>query len=817
MSASRDRTPDGRPVSGIALRGAAPWLARISRRRLSQIAGRLRLNGLQDAVEVIRDRWGVPHIYARNTADLFYAQGFVHAQDRLWQMDFQRRLASGRLAEVLGGRALPVDRWLRILGFRRVAEVEADLTPPEVRIELEAYAAGVNAWIACGRFPIEFTLLRYRPEPWLPADSLVWAKMISWSLSFNWESELLRAQLIARLGAERAAELEPAYPARCPLIVPAGANYAGIGEAAQRLAEEARPFTGPAAGEGVGSNNWAVSGARSMTGMPLLAGDMHLPMGIPAIWYENHLVELTGAEDALDVTGISLPGAPGVASGHNGHVAWSFTAAFADVQDTYLEHLRRRSETGGVEYEFCGQWLPAEVIREEIRVRGGKPVSEEVVVTRHGPIIDALAGDLRSGVGLPRGEGGLALSWTAFEPETMLAAVRQMNRAKTCASFREGLQHWTSPAVNIVYADTRGDIAYHLIGRVPMRRGGDGRVPAPGWTGEYEWQGAIPFDELPQRLNPPEGYLVTANNRVAAEDYPHFISHEYATGNRAQRITELIVERDRLDLAAMQTMQFDRVSPQARIVARALGGLTTQDPELAAVAASMRAWDGDLTPDSREAAICACFAVQMARLILRDRLGDLAERYMGRGPTPVVADGSLFVHRAQEWLEDQLARPDSPWYDLGDGETRDAVMARALRAALSELEQRLGPVGWAWGRLHTLTFLHYLGRVEPFASLFNRGPFPIGGDGNTVWATGSRLHGPQPAYTIGPPFRFVADLGDLRHARAILAPGQSGQPGSPFYEDQVGAWFAGEYHPMLYDRGDIEREAFARLTLEPAA
>jgi penicillin amidase len=729
-------------------------------------------------------------------------------------MDCQRRLASGRLAEVLGARALPVDRWLRILGFRRVATIEAEQMSVAARSEMEAYAAGVNAWIQQDRLPLEFSLLRYRPEPWTPTDSLAWAKMISWSLSMNWESELLRARLVALLGAQRAAELEPAYPARCPLVVPPEVAYDQIGEEAERLVAESRsyvgprPNAGPPVQEGVGSNNWAIAGERSATGTPLLAGDMHLPMGIPAIWYENHLIELSDSGAGLDVTGISLPGAPGVVSGHNGCVAWSFTAAFADVQDTYLEHLRPDS-AGDLECEYEGRWGPVQSVDEVIRVRGGRALTERVILTRHGPIIDPIAGDLCE-------DGSLALRWTAFEPETMFEALRSMNRARTCAEFREALRHWTSPAVNVVYADTQGKIAYQLAGRVPVRARGDGRLPVPGWSGEYEWQGYIPFDELPQRHDPPEGYLVTANNKIVSDDYPHFISAEYATGNRAQRIVELITERDRLDVPDMQAMQLDQVSPLARIVARALGALSPEDPELASVVAAMRDWDGRLTPDSMEAAVCQNFVVQMARLMLHDRLGALAERYMGRGPALVVAEGSLFAHRAQEWLEEQLRSPDSTWYDLGGGERREEVMLRALRASLDDLRQRLGDGEWSWGRLHTVTFTHPLGTVEPFASIFNRGPYPVGGDSNTIWATGNRMNGSRPGNTIGPPFRFVADLGDLRHAWANLAPGQSGQPGSPSYDDQIAAWFSGEYHPMLYDRCEVEREAVARLILEPA-
>jgi penicillin amidase len=681
-------------MSGVRWKQAlTPWsqipvrvLLHLSRRQLPQIDGMLRLDGLHDAVEVLRDRWGVPHIYARTVHDALYAQGFVHAQDRLWQMDFQRRVTAGRLAEVVGKPALDADRWMRILGLRRVAEAEARGLEPGLRAELDAYAAGVNAWIAQRRLPVEFTLLRYSPEPWTAADSLAWAKMLSWTLSINWESELLRAQLVSRLGPERAKALEPPDSGRCPYVIPPGTQYAW--GTAQTLATAARQFTGPTVAEGVGSNNWAVSGARTAAGAPLLANDMHLLMSVPSIWYENHLVAAVGeGEGGLNVIGVSLPGAPGVVSGHNGAVAWGFTAGFADVQDLYVEHLRR-SDSGAIEYEYRGEWLPAAVHREEIRVRGGDPVVEEVVVTRHGPIIDALAAELRPGV------NGLALRWTAREPETTLAALHGMNRARNCDEFRVALRLWSAPVLNVVYADVQGDIAYHLAGRVPIRSRGDGSLPVSGATGEYEWLGYVPFDELPQSRNPAEGYLVTANNRVVADHYPHFISGEYAAGNRARRIVDLIEAGERLDVPAMWAMQFDQVSPMARLVADALATLDPADAAQAGVLDAMRRWDGTLSAESAEAAIYKRFMVHLARILLPEDMGDLADRYLGEGPAPVIAGPSLFAQRAREWLEAQLSQPES---------VQDAMRC-ALRLTLEELRTRLGPPeNWAWGRLHLLT------------------------------------------------------------------------------------------------------------------
>jgi penicillin amidase len=783
---------------------------------LAQTRGTLRLPGLHAPVEVLRDRWGVPHIYGRGIHDLLFAQGFVHAQDRLWQMEFNRRLVAGRLSEVVGQATAPVDCWMRILGMRRAAEAGLGLLRGDIRAELDAYVAGINAFIGRGKLPIEFTLLRYQPEPWAIADSLAWAKMMSWTLSVNWESEILRAQLIARLGPAHAAELEGGWLPDWPTILPAEWRaFSEIGRAALARAEAARPFVGPAPQDGVGSNNWVIAGARTFTHKPLLANDMHLLMAIPSIWYENHLVvqtdaPSTGSEGELDVTGVTFPGIPYVVAGHNAHVAWGFTNGFPDVQDLYMEHLRR-SDDGQVQYEFQGEWRAAQVRREEVRVKGAAPITQEVVSTRHGPIINVLAPDFI-------GEQPLALRWTSSEPDTLVHAIWGMNRARSCGEFREALRDWAAPAQNTVYADTAGHIGYSFPGKVPIRAKGDGSVPVPGWTGEYEWVGYVPFEELPHLYDPPAGYIVTANNRVAGADYPYFIGHEFCMGDRAQRITELIEARDKINVAYVRRMHFDLVSPTARAIADHISGLVCDDAELMTVAKMMTGWDGDLAADSPQAAIYEVFMRRCIALLLRDKLGaDLAARYAGKGPTPGLAGSSFFGQRSWEWLQKTLATPDSHWFDLGHGERRDDIISLALRETVDFLKERLGPASsdWAWGKLHQIRFSHTMGQVAALAPLFNRGPFPLGGDGNTIWATGSGMAALGSDQVVGPPFRLIADLADWRDSSGLLAPGNSGQPGSRHYDDQIGAWFTGEYHPLLFTRGDVEREAVGRLTLMP--
>jgi penicillin amidase len=674
------------------------------RRPLARTKGTLRLPGLQDEVEILRDRWGVPHIYASNFHDLLLAQGFVHAQDRLWQMDFHRRLVAGRLSEIMGQATVPVDYWMRTLSMRRVAEREVDLLSPKARIHLEAYAAGINARMTQGRLPVEFALLHYRPEPWTVADTLSWVKMMSWYLSVNWESELLRAQLNKHLGAERARELQPSYPEEQPYIVPPGIDFAALDTSPLERAEAVRPFAGPTARDGLGSNSWGLAGSRTATGAPLLANDMHLFMTLPSMWYENHLI----TKD-LNVTGVTFPGIPGVVSGHNGHVAWGFTNGYADVQDLYVERLRRTGDRNGkssVQYEYQGQWLEAELIHEEIRVKGGQPTIKQVIITRHGPIINALASDLvgepwpQSFNGGPFGivEGtpsetteGLALRWTSLEPDRMIEAVFAMNQARDCVEFREALRHWTAPVQNVAYADTKGNIAYSYPGKVPIRAKGDGCVPVPGWIGEYEWLGYIPFEELPHLYNPPQGYIVTANNRVVGDSYRYHLGNEFASGDRAQRIVELIEACERIDVAYVKGMHFDQVSHTAYAIGRYLRQLPVEDPELAAVVERMRDWDGTLDAGSVPAAIHEVFLRRMIQLLLRDKLGDLTIRYAGKGPTPVLAETSLFGSTSWVWLLKVLSQSSSPWFDQGHSETRDDVMRSALRQTIDFLKSELGP------------------------------------------------------------------------------------------------------------------------------
>ncbi len=762
----------------LAGAGTGAWLAW---RAFPTISGRLAVPGLGAPVEVIRDRWGIPHLYATSAHDLFFAQGYVHAQDRLWQMDFNRRVPSGRLSELFGEVTLSSDRFLRTVGMHRAAEDEQAHLDPESAQTLDAYAAGVNAWIARSgsRLPIEFALLRYRPEPWTPTDSLAFGKLLAWILGGNWRYQLLRAHLIARFGVEGMRVLVPPYATNAPVIIPAGTRTSDWQQTALlRLLDQ------PGLSSGIGSNNWVLSGSRTATGRPLLANDPHLEAQMPSIWYEMHLVG-----GPYDVTGVALPGVPGVVIGHNAHVAWGVTNAPTDVQDLFIERFHPTDPT---RYLYRGRWEPAKIVREAIRVRGRPDVLETVRITRHGPIIN----DVVEGL-----DTFLALRWTALEPGTVSASVLRLDRARTWDEFRAALRLWTVPAQNFVYADRRGNIGYQLPGRIPIRANGDGMVPVPGWTGEYEWVGEIPFERLPSSFNPPRGAIVTANNRIVPDRYAYQLSQEWDPGFRARRIETLLAPLHRASIEDMEAIQMDLVSLPGRETVRALHDIhITGDPE-AGLLQDLRTWDGVLRADSRPAAIYEAFRLALLPLVFKDVLGDdLYKRYLERGEAWQVA------------LLGLLRDPSSRWWGPGG---RDTVVAQALREARDLLTRRLGPdrSNWTWGRLHAMRFVHPLGRIGALSWFFNAVAPPTGGDLFTVNNGG---FSPQAfSQIIVASYRQIIDLSDWDRSIAINTTGQSGLPLHRHYRDFVSRWATGGYHPMLFSRPRIQQEAEGTLALTP--
>jgi penicillin G amidase len=820
-------------IAGVAL-GAIAGLSGVTaltmvRRPLARTSGQLSLPGLAAPVQILRDRWGVPHIYARSTSDLFMAQGYVHAQDRLWQMELQRRTGLGRLAEVFGPVALDTDRFVRVLGFNRVVQREAQALEGEARMVVDAYVRGINAFLAQNprRLPIEFTILRLRPEPWQAEDVLVWAKMMALNLSRDWMTDLLRARIVAAVGPERAALLEPEYPPAHPLTIPPGVRYGDtLGADALRMAAAAAPFTGSSAA-GQGSNAWAVNGTRTASGRPLLASDPHLILQVPSLWYENHL---SGGD--IHVAGASIPGIPCVVIGHNERVAWGLTNGENDVQDLFIERFDPGDPT---RYQFQGAWEQATIVRERIVVKGqAEPTIEEVRITRHGPIISPLVSPgseedkktRRQGEGQDGGEGSssphlpvslsehLALRWAALDPGPNIAAALELNRAHDWASFRAAVAKWVMPTQNFIYADVEGHIGYTLGGALPIRARGDGLLPVPGWTGEYEWTGMIPPDELPHVLDPDEDFVASANTQIAGASYPYALPGEYLPGYRAARIRQLIAQTAQHSVKSFSAIQGDQRSLPGLELAALAGRLAAPTSIARQAREALAAWDGELTADSIAGAIYA----RLREKLLQAAYSDVAEPLgfvAGLGVfTALPATGYLW-RALPQLLERLAARDDSR---LPGGRSSDQLLSDAWEATIAELRAELGDdVGeWRYGRYHTLTLRHPLGASAALAPLFNRGPYPIGGDSDTVRMGHSpRQFAGQPIY-VAPSYRQICDLSNWDLSVSIHAVGQSGQPGSKHYADLVDAWRMMQYHPMAWSRARVEDVTSERLTLEPA-
>jgi penicillin amidase len=804
-------------LSAASLAGlSAGTYSLLTHRPQPQKSGTLRLSGLHEAVEVITDNYGVPHIYARNEDDLYFAQGYIHAQERLWQMELNRRIASGRLSEIFGTIALETDRFCRRLGMHRSAAEEVERLSENSKSVLNAYASGVNAFMqgSADQLPVEFTLLRLKPMPWKIADSIQWAKFMGWTLSGNWETELIRARLIARLGVERAARLEAGYDPRHPLIIPSGVAYQGINAGMLEQYQQIKELSGFGMLGGA-SNNWVVDGTMTATGAPILCNDPHLGQTAPSIWFECHLV----AGD-VDVIGATFPGSPGVVIGHNRYIAWGVTNAISDTQDLYIEKFNPRNP---YEYEYQGQWEKARVVREEIKIRGQmEPLIEEVRITRHGPILTGMSSSSND-------EGAdelpLALRWTGLEQCKIVNSVQKLNRATNWEEFRDAMRDWDVPPQNFVYADRDGNIGYIMAGAIPIRAKGQALVPSPGWTGEYEWTGMIPFNELPQSYNPEQHFIVTANNRVIDDSYPYYITNEWLNGYRAQRIAQLLQERaarSKLTPADMAAIQADQYALPAIEIVPYILQLPADTPLKRAVQEVMQSWDYVLSPESIAAAIYITFLDKLERIVFDAVLGDdpeLLQRYLGTGSSALALQNG-YASRSRPLLIRLLKERDDAWFAnsaITNGpRTWQAALTAAFDAAIGELSDKRGTniLRWQYGALHTMTYNHVLGAIKPLARFFNRGPFPVGGDVDTVNMGAVLPNRPEVVVTV-PSYRQIVNLGNMADSLSGHAPGQSGHPASKHYDDFISMWLHVQHHPMLFERGKIEKNVEGTLNILP--
>lgn len=753
-----------------------------------------RIPQLAADVTIIRDTNAVPHIFAEGPLDAYRALGYVHAQDRFFQMEMARRIGAGRLSEIIGATGLRSDRFMRTLGIGRLADVSVERVDPATRKALDAYSEGVNAWLQSPetKRPPELILLGIKPEPWRSADSAVWSRLMALLLSGNWTEEMLRAQLATQLTPQQIIDLWPGEPADGPTTV------ASLERPAQRIdfaaiAQAVPNFLLQASA----SNEWVVSGDRSTTGKPFLANDPHLGFRAPGMWYLARIVTPTFAG-----AGATFPGQPFFAIGHNNHLAWGFTSTHADTQDLFLENLNPDDPS---QYLTPDGALPFETREEVIRVRFRRaPQKIKVRSTRHGPVVSDISAMAETVAEL---DPILALSFPALrEDDRTVDALFQMNRATTHDALMSALALFHSPVQNIVYAFTNGDTGFVMAGRVPIRQDGDGRGPQDGQAGEQDWTGFIPFEELPQRHNPAVGWIANANNRVVGDDYPYLITPDWQEGYRAARIEELLAQTSRHSADSFAAIQNDIVSPVAQeLLPLLLSRLTPPPNDTGQTAAGLlHQWDGTMGQSQPQPLIFTAWLQALGDHLYGDEAAALTPR-----------------NRMRPRLIQHLLTKRAGWcnnIDTPVDEDCSTIVSAAFVDALDELTETWGndPTIWRWGDAHIARFAHpLLGRV-PLLRDLTTVTIPTGGGDFTV-SRGTSRRTSMSAFTHvhGAGLRTIFDLSDLANSRLAIATGQSGHLRSEFYADTLADWRDGQYLMLKGDPATLRKTAAGELTLQP--
>jgi penicillin amidase len=765
--------------------GGYVWFEWTTRRSLPQTSGEIAVEGLKEDVEIIRDTYGVPHIYAKNEPDLCFALGYAVAQDRLWQMEFLRRLGHGQLSEILGEELVQIDRLFRTIS---AAGVNRNI-PDDLAFIPKSFADGVNAYLKThsDRLPLEFKLLGYQPGPWTAEDYIAILKVVNWGLSSGWRVDLTAARILEKVGMEKWKEAFPSWTGHAPLIIP---------EESRALSELSAPFLESICfaerlmgfSTSAASNNWVVSGKKSITGKPLLANDPHLMLINPDFWWEAHMVCPT-----VNVSGFAIPGVPGIAIGHNLNVAWGVTNVMLDDVDFYIEKINPENPR---QYWFKNHWEDMKVREETIRVKGRDPVNVGILLTRHGPIVSDGKGS---------NEKTISARWAFTEALQPTRAAYLLAKAKNIQEVKEALKYWESPCQNFVFADVHGNIGYWCCATIPLRTKDFGMLPVPGWIEEYEWKGYVPFEERPHRINPKENFIATANNKVIGDRYPHFISHYWESPDRITRIHQLLKAKEKLSVDDFKAMQQDVYSVLAsEMVPKMIQVLELQfnDEEGRKAKELLSKWDFIMDQDSVGACLFEVTFRKMMDNVFRDELGEeLFNEYLRT---------STFPPRA---LRMMIRKGSSLWFGK---KSLEDILAMSMRQMFSELRRVMGSDmnQWTWGKIHSLTFEHFLGKKRLFAWIFNLGPFRVGGNNLTV---NMKYYLYEEPYRVkhGVSERMIVDLSNTGGSLHVLPTGESGNLKSPHYKDQIDLYLGGRYHTAWTDRREVEKNSEATLILKP--
>ncbi len=811
----------------LALGAAASFAGSTVNQSTPQRSGVAMLEGLSAEVEVMRDAHGVPQLYADTPEDLFAAQGYVHAQDRFWEMDVRRHITSGRLSELFGESQFETDAYIRTMGWRRVAEKEVTLLSAQARTQLDAYAKGVNAYLQSrdtNDLALEYSIIGLtgdieRPEPWTPADSLAWLKAMAWDLDSNKTQEIELALVAERVGLTRAKELYPAYDldVRLPIVTTGelrGRKFtassgdrrvrvqqpqAGTGQdlpwsgAEEALAATAKvraaipPLVAADHPGEVGSNSWAISGERTASGEAMLSNDPHLATSIPSIFAQMGLHCRTVNKDCpYDVSGFTFSGMPGVVIGHNANIAWGFTTPYLDTQDLFVEQVDQRNRV-----RRGGSWQPLTVRTEEIAVQGeSEPRRITVRTSSHGPLLSDVDQAMRDVAGVQRGtdaEGvqhAVAISWTALTPSPSMEAIFALNQATDFTAFRAAAKLLRAPSQNLLYADVEGNIGYQLPGDVPVRKNArDGLTPAQGWDSANDWSGTIPYEELPFAYNPPDGVIVAANQSIIGKQYPHLLGSNPSYGWRSQELRDELAALENVTMDQAEQLFYDTTVTYAEATIPPMLRAAPLEQWVTDGQSELISWNRNADADSPGAAYYYLVVDNLLKRTFRDELPEQAW----------PESGDRWYAVLQTLLQDRT----NPWWDdvsTEEVETSDDIMALALLDARREITARMSRDvdGWQWGKLHRLSLTHQtLGTsgVGPIEAIFNRGDYPSGGGPAVVDAMSFRSTA-EGDYDVtnGPAMRMLVDLGDLDNSRWVNQSGASGHPFEDTYDDQLELW-----------------------------